>query len=179
MASIGASRVEITVQEMQTGSAASESTMNRVGGDLNLLLTAGPIFLHWTANGPYSNGGTPQTRVDGERMLMDNCKLVGFFLHTETAGSAGTLEIDILRRTTGGSSATIFSTTPKILFSSGNNSRIGKDFRDSTVLWTATGATQAALSISSFLKGEVLSMNINGIQTGGQDFDFGLFFRLE
>jgi hypothetical protein len=38
--------------------------------------------------------------------------------------------------------------------------------------------THAILSISNFSKGEVLSMNINDIQTGGQDFDIGLFFRL-
>ena len=178
MSDIASARNLISVEEMQTGSAAAENTMNRVGGSINLLLKAAPIILNWNANGPYSNGGAPQTYVDTERGLLDNLTLAGYYLFTEKAGSAGTLEVDVVRRTTGGSEASIFGTTPKIVFSAGNNARNMYDFRSSTSLWLSAGGTHGTAAITTFSAGDVLRMNIQQIQTSGRNFGLQLFFYM-
>lgn len=177
MAEIVGQRNKITVEEMQTGSAAAESTMNRVGASINLLLEETQNYV-WNANGPYSNQGSPQFKIDGEKTIIDNLQCVGYFLNIETAGSSGTLEVDIIRTTVAGSSASIFSVTPKILFSSGSFSRLAYDFRTNTVIRTATGATQGVLSISNFNPGDVLQLNVNNHQVGGIGFCFGLAMRV-
>jgi hypothetical protein len=176
MAFITGQRNLITVEEMQTGSAAAENTMSKVGADLNLLLTEAPVIYSWCANGPYSTGGVPQTKVDGLRMVIDNLELCGYFLSVESFGTSGTLEVDILRITTGGSSASIFSTTPK-LTSAATGNYVATDFRTNTQIYSPTGGTAGVASITNYSAGDKLQMNINNVQLGANGFSFQLFFR--
>jgi hypothetical protein len=178
MAEISGARVLITEEEMITGAAASEGAMNHVGGSLNLVLNNEVACYRWTMNGPYFNGGSPQTKVDGEYILMRPMTLVGVHMYNQVAGASGTLELDVLRLPSGGGSASIFSTTPKLVYTSGNDSTMFRDFVSGTTPWNPAGCTVPVLAISDFNTHDKLVLNIQQIQSGGQNAGLALYFRL-
>jgi hypothetical protein len=77
---------------------------------------------------------------------------------TLVAGSAGTLEVDVLKGTTLGSLTTVFSTKPSVSYSSGNN----------------TSSSNAVFSTTSVSSGDWIQLDITSLQTKQNRFQMYL-----
>lgn len=178
MAYISGERALVTVEEVAEGAAVSSAVGNKLGAALNLYQVNETACLRWTLNGPYYVSGSPQSQVDGEYILHRPMTLVAIHMWNQVAGTAGTLELDILRKPSAGGSASIFSTTPKILFSSGNDSTLYRDFDLATTPWNPAGSIAPVLATSNFSAYDKLILNIQQVQSGGKDAGIALYFRL-
>lgn len=117
-----------------------------------ITLTADPIVFE--VNGPYNLKGTPQTEVLLER-INKAITLLSVRLFVIDAGTAGTLEIDLEKSSAGGGSwTTIFSTRPSLAYTAGDYSL----------------SSNAVLSTTGFIAGDLLRMNITSVQTSGGNF---------
>jgi hypothetical protein len=164
--------------ETKSGSAAAESTMQKIGSALNLLSKSGLHKFEWKVNGPYSLDNTPILRPDMEQTVPNDCTIVLYGMAHHTAGSAGVFQVDILKIPSGGgAAATIFTTQPYVPSSAGNDVRMVVDVENADDLQVATGQQPAAFVSLDLTKGDVLQMNITGVQTNGADASFQLFAR--
>ncbi len=77
---------------------------------------------------------------------------------TLVAGSAGALEIDVLKGSTLGSLTTVFSTKPSVSYSAGNN----------------TSSTNAVFSTTNVASNDWIQIDITGLQTGQNRFQLYL-----
>jgi hypothetical protein len=166
MATITALKTNIQLESLQTGGAASEVAVQSLGQNVQFIQERPDYSVRWDVNGNYNVVPGIQSLIDGKRGLFKNYQVFGFMLSVDVAGSSSNLEVDIIRLTSGGSSASIFSTRPLIPASAGNDARILRRFFDSTTLVTASGATLPVLSVTNLSAGDVLSMNITSKQAG-------------
>lgn len=157
---------DIQVESLTTGGAASESAVQTIGANVQFLKDSADYSIAWQVNGNYNIIPGVQSLVDGKRGVYKNYAVYGFMLCVDIAGSGGSLEIDIVRTTSGGASASLFSTRPSVPASAGNNGRVLRRFYDSTTLVQSSGAVVPILSITNLSAGDVLQMNITSKQTG-------------
>lgn len=178
MTAVNPQRVIIQQEETQDRASVAASTVTRLAAVSNHN-AAKTITWKFDVNGPYSQGGA-QDNIEGPFFIEKDYDIIFVSLGVQTAGTGGTLEIDVRRYTTNNTpsgGASIFSTRPAIAFTAGNFAYVIKNMEDNTLLNTATGVTAPVLAISQLNAGEMLSMNMTGVQTGGNGFGFQLTLR--
>lgn len=169
MSDLAPERNIIQEQETQPKASTSTSVMSRIGASSNFIL----FYMHqekmWAANGPYNAVSGAQTGIDGGIPILFDMEIVGVSMWNLVPGSAGVLEMDIKRHTASAQAGTsIFTTTPKLSFSSGINSFLMKRFSDNTVLQNPTGCTQPVLLSSNLFAGDLLTCDILQKQVAGE-----------
>lgn len=178
MADITAQRINIQVEEVAGDSAVREGTFSRVGAAINMINENQHSEKIWELSGPYNAISGAQTGVAGAYICGRDFEIIGVGMYNLVAGSAGTLELDIIRHTsTGTSGSSIFSTTPKMVYSSGNNSYLYYDFSNSTAISSPSGSTQPVLVSANLNKGDMLSCNFVQKQTAGQSCGLVIHLR--
>jgi hypothetical protein len=132
-----------------SGSSINWSEIGAGGGGGSFL----PI--EFDVGGQYSVGGSTQTEVMIYRVPSD-ATISSVFLFVKTAGSGGTLQVDIQRSTNSGVSwSSIFSTKPSASAASGS-------------YFTATNGVISGGSLS-LTTGNLLRLNIDSIQSGSAE----------
>jgi len=159
----------LQVEELKTGSAASESTMQRVGSSVNFWNSFYEGSRGWFANGPYSWKPVPQTGIDGAAFANCNMEIWEVGAYNLVAGSSGDIEFDIIRHPVGGGpGVSIFSTRPKIPSSAGNNARLLQDTLLNTNIYQSIGVQLPVLTSSNLDAGDFLTCTIVNVQDGGE-----------
>ena len=156
----------IYVEDVETGAAASEATMNKFGASVNKLLDEVWYSLHWIANGSYWITSFPEYSMDKELLVPFDCEIVKIRVYNKTAGTSGTSECDIEKRQLAGSWSTIFTTRPKIPFSSGANAQIITQHLPTTsTIYASAGTTVPVLASTQLNANDVLRFNFLDKQT--------------
>jgi hypothetical protein len=114
------------------------------------------LVIEFNAAGPYSLKG-PQNEVMFTR-ISNNITVQGARLISQTAGASGSLEIDIKYKRGAGAWTTIFSTRPSVSSASGDY----------------ISSTNAVISVTSLLAGDLIRLDITAVQSVGVGFDFNL-----
>lgn len=83
-----------------------------------------------------------------------NLTLTGGRIFVVDAGSSGTVEIDVQKKSGGGAFASVFSTRPTVAFGAG-------DYAVSS---------NGVIGTASVLAGDILRLDIVGVQTGNEEF---------
>lgn len=110
----------------QYRSAVSEELIQRLGALANFISLFQYDTKAFFLNGKYSVVSTPQSAVDGLYRFPFNAEIFDVVMFSMIAGSSGTTILDVKRVTqSGGVGVSIFTTTPKIASTAGNNSYIG------------------------------------------------------
>jgi hypothetical protein len=172
-------KINVQSEDVRSGAAASEATMNKVGGSVNFWNTYFEGSRLWAANGRYSITPAPENGVDGMYFCWSDCEIYAVGMYNLQAGSAGDTEFDlVIHPVGGGPTVSIFSTRPKIPFSSGNNARVIKTLVPTeTALFTSAGATQPIFAVTQLNAGDSISCNFISKQTGGKDCGIVLAIR--
>lgn len=115
------------------------------------------------ANGVYSSAITfPQTFVDGLMMFNFNATIIAIWIYVETTGTSGTTEFDLKLASSGGTYASILSTTGQI-----SSAATANTWTDSnSVIGTQTGVTKPVLSSASVNAGQGLRLDLLQAATG-------------
>jgi hypothetical protein len=116
--------------------------------------------IEFSVYGPYSMNAAPQTSVLIYRTSFNFTALAGRLM-IQHAGSAGSTEVDIQYKRGAGAWTSIFSTLPSVVYTAG-------DYAIST---------NAVLSFTDFLAGDLIRLDITAIQTGGSGFEFFLEYE--
>lgn len=178
MADLSSERLNIQAEEVVYKNSVSESMLTRVGKAINFVNTKQYDSKAWFLNGGYDFASLPQTGVDGAYICWTDMEIVGVAMYNLVAGSAGTLELDIKKHTSsGGAGSTIFSTTPKLVYSSGNNSFLFYDFLNATAVESPAGCTQPVLVSTSLSQGDMLTCDFIQKQTAGESAGLIILMR--
>ncbi len=183
MADITPARIIIQQEEVQYRGSVSEATLSRMGATSNHIALNQYDSRGMFINGPYDSVSGSQVGVDGAWLILKDAEILGVGMINLVAGSSGTTTLDVRRFTasntpTGG--ASIFSTKPSIASSAGNNAYVLKDFSTGETLENPAGTTVPVLvggSTFNVNKGDMLTMNIDAKQVGGQNCGVLLFYR--
>ena len=178
MSDVSPLRKNLQIEELRTGAAASESTMQRVASSVNFWNAYYEGSRGWFLNGNYSILPFPQTGIDGAHFANSNMEIYQIGVYNLVAGSAGNLSFDIIKHPVGGgTSVTIFTTKPVIPFSAGNNARILTNTLTNTNLYMSPGCTAPVLASNQLNAGDFLTCNIFSGQTNGQSAGIILALR--
>lgn len=151
---------KIYQEDVETGAAASEATMTKFGGSLNKMLDETWYSLHWIANGSYWITSYPEYSMDKELLVPFDCEIVKIRVYNKTAGTSGTSECDIEKQQPGGAWSTIFTTRPKIPYTSGNNaSIITQHLPTVSTIYASAGTTVPVLASTQLSANDVLRFN--------------------
>lgn len=183
MADITPQRIILQEEETQYRGSVSEATLNRFGAAANFVNLRQYDSRGFFLNGPYSAVSGAQTGVDGAWGILFNVEIIGVMMFNLVAGSSGTTTLDIRHFTasntpSGGSS--IFSTKPSITTAAGNNAFVFRDFLNGSTLENPTGTTVPVLtggSTYNLSAGDMLTMNVDAKQTGGQNCGVLIYYR--
>lgn len=128
MADITPLRVNLPLPGTQFRSAVSEFLIQSLGESINFINYFQHSEKQFFINGPYGTVVTsfPVAAVDGLVVWNFNAQLISAWMFNIVAGSSGTTELDIkVATSSGGSFSSIFTTTPKIQSTAGNNAWVG------------------------------------------------------
>lgn len=179
MVDVSEERVILQEEEVRYRAAVSEATLTRVAATNNFIAKRQMDSKQFSFNGRYFGLGAPQLNIDGGFPILYDCEITGICLFNMVAGSSGTLEVNVRRYTasnTGGT--TIFTTRPSIDFSAGNNAYVFSRFGDNpATLENPAGTTEAVLSVTDLNEGDLLVVDITGVQTGGENAGIIIFHR--
>lgn len=142
------SKVRLNFDDHESRIVATENAINEIK------------VIEFFAAGQYS-----QRSSQNEVMFTstpNNITLQGARLRIQTAGTAGSTEIDIKYKRGAGAWTTVFSTRPSVAFGSG-------DYAVST---------NAVFSTTALLAGDLIRLDIIAVQTIGTGFDFNLEYVL-
>lgn len=173
--------VRALINDIETAesAAASSGTIQKIGQVVNFNTEKQHVVFEWTLTGNYANLGLPKLAFDLPKHVYRSFTVDGFGFSVVTAGSSGSLEIDIIRRPVTGPTVSLWTTKPVIPFSSGNNARMIYRVSDATTLINTAGNTLGVLAVTSIVEGDQLEMNITSVQAGNPaDFVFRLFGRV-
>ena len=124
-------------------------------------LSVTPAPIEFNVEGPYTVGGSTQTGVMVQR-VMSAGSVSSVTLMSKTAGTAGSLTVDLKISTDSGATWTsIFQTAPTLAYTAGNYAT-----NNGTLL--GAGVTLAV--------GNLLRLDITAVQTGGVGFAVQLFY---
>lgn len=178
MADLAAVRTNIDENDVIYKRAVSEGLFTKVGQSINKINNDQYDSKPWFLCGGYDFASLPQTGVDGAYICARDMEIIGVSMFNLVAGSAGTLELDIKKHTaSGGAGSTIFSTTPKLVYSSGNNSYLYYNFSTSTAVISAAGCTQPVLISTSLDEGDMLTCDFIQKQTAGETAGITIYLR--
>ena len=112
----------ITQKEVQGGSAVSESTWSKIGGMINFLGARSHQEKAFYVNGYYSTVAVPYNAIDGLAFFEFDAEIFNVWVFGIQVGDAGITELDLkIKPKDSGAFTSIFSTTPKIAPSAGDN----------------------------------------------------------
>ena len=161
MTAIPAARRILQQEETRSQAALSEATMTRFGAMANFLALYESTQHDFNLNGRYNIIATPYQFSDGYITYPFPFEVVDVLVFNgEENGTSGTTEIDVKwKPESSGVFATIFSTTPKFLFSAGANQfcRIGN---------APTGFTSPILSKTQFAAWDYLRLDVLAAASG-------------
>lgn len=166
MANLLNTRAYINDIETAESAAASSGTIQKIGQALNHHTEKQHQVYRWSVTGNYANLSLPYLNIDNGFGVLRNCTIDGFHFAVNTAGSGGSLEIDIIRRPVTGPTVSLWTTKPVIPASSGNNARMIYRQSDATTLINTVGNTLGVLAVTSLVEGDQLEMNITAVQSG-------------
>lgn len=170
---------KIYQEDVETGAAASEATMTKFGGSLNKMLDETWYSLHWIANGSYWITSAPEYSMDKELLVPFDCEIVKIRVYNKTAGTSGNSECDIEKRQLAGSWSTIFTTRPRIPFSSGAGAQIITQHLPTTsTIYASAGTTVPVLASTQLSANDVLRFNfISKQSTPAEGFAIEILLR--
>lgn len=154
----------MTATELETGKPASTTVFGKVKGnfedhetriaalELGSTTDYPPILFH--VNGPYWVNGVKNDVVRAVSSFSLN--VVGVRIIVGTAGTAGTLSVDIKKKSGGGAWTSILNTQPSVAFGAGNDAV--------SVNAVVNPAQQLVLA------GDLLRLDITGVQANGVSF---------
>jgi hypothetical protein len=179
MADVTPLKRNLQVEELRTGAAASESTMQRVASSVNFWNTFYEGTRAWFFNGQYGDFPFPQTGVDGVYNVPCDMEIYQLAVNHNTAGISGTFEIDLIKIPVGGGpEVSVFATRPQIPFGAGNFAVIHQEFLPTaSTIVASPGVTLATLVSTQLSKGDRLYTNIIGGQIQGQSAGLVLMMR--
>jgi hypothetical protein len=163
MADVTPLKKNLQVEELKTGAAASESTMQRVASSVNFWNSYYEGSRGWFLNGRYDIISLPQVGVDGAFFAWTNMEIWMIGCYNLVAGSAGSVEFDILKN-----GSTIFSTKPAIPYTAGANAKLVRDVIANSTVVASPGVTLPALISTQLSAGDMLTCNLTGAQTAGE-----------
>lgn len=117
--------------------------------------------IHWEVTGDYSEYGA-RTGLAHFR-VSSNITLNGARLLVHTVGTSGTTEIDVMYKRGVSAFATIFSTKPSVVYTAGDY----------------TASTNAVFSVTSLQAGDILRLDITGVQSGGSISGLSVYLDFE
>lgn len=170
MADITAERINIQQEEVAANAAVSEGTASRLGASINFINERQILQKEFFVNRRYSAFTPPLTSADGAQMFLFDATIIGFMAFNLTAGSAGQTEFDVKRRTaSGGSGTSIFSTTPKISYTAGNNAWVAwRSVPTPTTIENPSGTTVGVFSTTNVDAGDLITLDLLTVQTAAQ-----------
>lgn len=179
MSDISPLKQNLQEEDLRSGAAASESTMDKVGSSVNFWNDRYEGVRYWVLNGGYSIIPVPDDGVDGFIFCPYDMEIFGFSMGALKAGTSGSSEIDIVKDPVGGGSAvSIFTQRPIIPYTSGDRSFVQIESVPSySIVRASAGVTAPTLVSTQLSKGDVLSMNWVSKQVGGEGLTVGLFTR--
>jgi hypothetical protein len=177
MAKVTPEKIDLFEQEIQSGSAASEDTMQRVAASVNFWNSFYEGQRGWFVNGNYSLFSTPIVGIDGAYGCITDMDVYGFTMFNLVAGTSGNTELDIQVTPAVGAPYSLFSTKPVINFQSGNTARIITNVTTNTVLAQSSFTTLPVFSTTQLNAGDLLTLNLNQAQVGGQSCGLILALR--
>lgn len=140
MAAITEARSMIYEEEVAYKRPVSESTWNKIGASINFINLRQFDTKRFSINGAYGRSSGGYTGIDGLFIFPFDAEIFDVAIYNMVNGSSGTTEIDVkLATASGGSFSTIFSTTPKIASTAGDNAYV-------SVGGSGTGLTAPVLS---------------------------------
>lgn len=152
--------VVINTSEIASGEPVTATTLGKIKDNFDdheeriedlELATSTTIPINWRVNGYYC-AVTDVLKVTANGAMT----ITGIRILSDIAGSAGTLEIDVLKKRGGGAFTSVLSTLPSLGFATGNDALSSNG---------AVDVTQAGL-----IAGDILRLDITSIQTDGRGF---------
>lgn len=177
MSDVAGVRKMIQVEETAYASAVSSSVATRVGAGINFINLNQHTDRSWVLNGNYGITTGSQEGVDGALPVFRDMEIIGFFMFNYVAGSAGTTEIDIIRHTASGAGTTIFTVTPKISYTAGNQAYMEVWYDPSETLENPAGTTLPTFLSRNLDKGDALTLNFVTRQTNAESLTITLATR--
>jgi hypothetical protein len=168
------------IQEEETRPKASTSTsvMSRLGQNQNFIMARMHQEKIWTANGPYNAVPGVQSGIDSGIPLPINMEIWALSMMNLVPGASGFIEFDIKRHTASGQAGTsIFTTRPRLDFSSGINSYLVKRFDDNTTPESPAGCQQPVLVSMNVDAGDMFTCDITSKQVNGESGGIILHLR--
>ena len=152
---------KIYEEDVETGAAASEATMTKIAGTINVFADSNILSIHFDIHGSYNIIGVPDNKVDKFYVIPYDAEIVACHFYVgENPGSSGSTEIDVIKKPLVGSETSIFSTRPIIPASAGAEADIIQEFLPSvTNIRLASGATAPVLTGTQLDKYDVLKFN--------------------
>lgn len=171
MALVSNLKQKIYVEDVETGASASEATMNKFAGSLNLLLDTAVFPIHFDIHGSYNIVGVPDNKTDKFYIVPFDCEiLAAHFYLGENVGSSGNAEVDVIKKPLVGSETSIFTTRPNLPATAGAEADIIQEFLPTaTNIRLGTGGTAPVLVSSTLSKYDVLKFNIINKPVGTVD----------
>lgn len=179
MADAPEKRINLQTEELKVGAGVSESTITRMGQAVNFVNKKQYDSRGFFLNGPYASGGV-QAGVDGAWGILFDVEIVGVMMFNLVAGSHGVTILDVRRFSginTPAGGESIFSTQPSIESSSGDNAYVIRDVLNGQTLITGSGIIAPEISIKELNAGDMLTLNIDAAQTGGQNCGLLIYYR--
>jgi hypothetical protein len=181
MSDILGARSIIQAEDIAFGASVSEATGNLLGETLNFHSKGQYKAVNFKFSNDLGAFETGLEYADGCEFLWHNVDIVGYGLSVGQNGSAGHLEIDIMRLTAPGATpSSIFSTTPRLTYQSGSNAYLYKNLESLVVKEPSTPAsfTHGVLSVSQLNEGDVIFPKLVAGQNGAIDAQLTLFLRI-
>lgn len=172
-------RIILQNEELKNGVPASEGTMQRMGKQGNFLIEKVWSSITFNMNGHVGSYGNIQNNVDQIRHIPWDCSIISVCASAYNAGTDGSTIFELVRRPVGGGPIqSIFSTQPNIPYSAGNYARTIKRFADNTLLYNSAGASNPVLAIINLDAGDVLELNLIGVQSNSLNASLEIALRI-
>lgn len=179
MAEITPLKQNLQEEDLRSGAAASESTMDKVGSSVNFWNHRYEGGRAWIINGKHDVTSVPDNGIDGWIPCPYDMEIFQVFFGGFESGTAGTSEIDILKYPVGGGApVSIFTTRPAAIFSAGDDFSVHTEELPSYSVIFQTATTVAPVLASTALsKGDRLKLNWVSKTTGGEGVTVILYMR--
>ncbi len=122
-------------------------------------LTAFPIEFSLLGEHAYIGAGTGY----GYLRIAYNLTLTSAKIYVPIAGTSGTLELDVQKKTGGGAFASIFATKPSVLYSAGDHAV----------------SSNAVLGTTALLTGDLLRLDMTQVMTGCKESHLYLTYTVD
>lgn len=161
MADIAVERKMIQEEEVANRAAVSESLLYRTGAAINFINKRQYDTRKICLDGSYWVVTVPQTGVEALEPFPFDIEVFNIAMYNMIAGSGGTTELDVqVTSSSGGSFSSIFTITPKIASTAGNNNYFLMKDASGSFNVAGTGQTIPTWS-ASYISGTTGHLNID------------------